>query len=90
MRSRVPLRNRRDNLARDRTLDQFVAGKPVPNFKCGGVFGVGAVDGVFLQLAGEFPADGSLFGVGGVGCSHQLAQIENCVFLFQDHEEERA
>ena len=53
----------------------------------GGVFGVGAVDGVLFDRAGELLADGALFGIGRVGGAHQLAQIGDGVVLLEDQRE---
>ena len=72
-----------------RSVLQFVAGEEIPDLEGGGVFGVGAVDGVLFDGAGEHLADGSLFGVGGVGSAHELAEsgdsVSLCWIQFQDH-----
>jgi len=66
-------------------LLEFVAGEEVADFKGGGVFGVGAVDGVFADGGGELLADSSLFGLGRVGGAHELAEVGDGVVFFEDH-----
>ena len=66
-------------------LLEFVTGEEVADFEGGGVFGVGAVDGVFADRASELLADGSLFGLGRVGGAHELAEVGDGVVFFEDH-----
>src|SRR3954449_7649411 len=71
-------------------LLEFYSGEEVADFEGGGVFGVGAVDGVLADGGGELLADGSLFGLGGVGCAHELAEVCDGVVLLEDHGEDGA
>src|ERR1700733_15988935 len=67
---------------------QFVSRKEKAQLEARGVFRVGAVDCVVLDVGSPLLANRAFFRLGGVGGAHQLAQVGDGVFFFQSENDD--
>src|SRR5271166_4772072 len=70
-------------------LREFVSREEVADLEARGVFGIGAVHRVLLDVRSPLLADSALVCLRRIGRAHQLAIVGDSVFFLQRHDDDR-
>src|SRR5712675_2578770 len=65
------------------SLRQFVPCEKETQFESRGIFRIGTVDRIMLNIRSPLLADGAFLGIGWVSGAHQLPQIGDGIFFFE-------